>query len=390
MKTIFLAYIKVSSFSGQTASTVLIKDLLNAENDIDFIDVYLYPLARKNPMVSFFKWLNLTWQTVKPLYKLFTSKVPILYINVGQSYFSFFRILWWYIPFKLLRKKAKVVMSLNGYSFVHWRNADFKTYIFKNMLNSSDCVTVVGDLQREKLLEKGVLKGILRSVPNTVDVQPNDKSFILEKLQKKEGEKINILFLSLLVEKKGYPEYLEALEILAGQNLKQPIEAILCGPITKTMYCNRFKSISEADFWIDNKINQINRMSNSFSVKWIKGARDEYKKALFDMADIFILPTFYPNEAQPLVLLEAMATGSAIITTNAGEIPSTLSTKSAIILDHVSPENISKAILKYLNDPQLMVKNALESYLLFQEKFSLQIYKDNWIRIFSSLSDKRP
>ncbi len=388
MKTIFLSYIKVSSFSGQTASTVLIKDLLSVENDFNFVDIYLYPLARKNLFFSLIRWLHLTLLSINPLFKLFTSKEPILYINVGQSYFSFFRILWWYLPFKLLRKNAKVVMSLNGYSFVNWRNEDFKTYIFKNMLNSSDCVTVVGDLQREKLLEKGVLKDILVTVPNSIDVISNDKSFILDKHQKKDEEKINILFLSLLVEKKGFPEYLEALEILAGKDLKKPVAAILCGPITKTMYCTKFKSIAETELWVDNKINQINKQSNNLTVKWIKGAKGELKKELFDKADIFVLPTFYPNEAQPLVLLEAMATGSAIITTKAGEIPSTLSSETALILDHVSPETISNAILDYLNYPQLMVNNALDSYSLFQEKFSLKIYKENWLRIFTSMKDK--
>lgn len=389
MVTIFLSYIKVSSYSGQTASTTLIKDLLSEDDRFNFIDIYLYPIARKNLFFSVLKWLYLTIFTIRPLFKIFLSKEPILYINVGQSYYSFLRILWWYFPFKLIRRNSKVVMSLNGYSFVNWKNTDIKSCIFKKLLNSSNCVTVVGDLQKEKLLKKGISKEILMTVPNSIDVKPNNKDFILKKHRNKDKEKINILFLSLLVEKKGFPEYLEALEIVAKKDPKFPVDAILCGPITRTMYCSRFKSISEAELWIDNKINQINKLSNSFSVRWIKGAKDKHKKELFDKADIFVLPTFYPNEAQPLVLLEAMATGSAIITTKAGEIPSTLSSETAIILDHVSPESVSDGILKYLTNPQLMEKNSLDSYLLFQNKFSLEIYKNNWIKIFSSLSNNR-
>ncbi len=45
------------------------------------------------------------------------------------------------------------------------------------------------------------------------------------------------------------------------------------------------------------------------------------KRALFDRAHVFCLPTYYPYEGQPISILEAYASGCAVITTNHSGIP---------------------------------------------------------------------
>jgi glycosyltransferase involved in cell wall biosynthesis len=60
--------------------------------------------------------------------------------------------------------------------------------------------------------------------------------------------------------------------------------------------------------------------SGRIQLEWIRGARGAEKQALFEQAQIFVLPTQYPVEAQPLAVLEAMAHGCAIVTTDVGEL----------------------------------------------------------------------
>lgn len=48
------------------------------------------------------------------------------------------------------------------------------------------------------------------------------------------------------------------------------------------------------------------------------------KEIFWKHADIFVFPTYYPNECFPLVLLEAMQHKVACISTNEGGIPDIL------------------------------------------------------------------
>jgi glycosyltransferase involved in cell wall biosynthesis len=385
MKQIFLAYIKVNSFSGQTASTILLKRLLLNSNNYEFIDILMYPIKRGSLFLSFFEWVFYTTKSLKSIIQLFIAENPILYINVGQSLFSFYRIGWWYVPIKLLKSRLKIVMSLNGSSFENWTDRSIHLILFRKLIISSDIVTVVGELQKIKLIEKGIVPSKIWIVSNSIDVVPNKLYKIEQKFEQIEKRPLNILFLSLLVEKKGFPEFLEALHILSLLTFDLKINAVLCGPITRTAFCDRFNSIEQARNWINNKITVINKLNTNVIVTWIEGAKGYMKKNLFDNADIFVLPTYYPNEAQPLVLLEAMATGCAIVTSKAGEITTTVSSNFALIMDEVTPENVCYQIKKYLDNPELIKSNAIKAHKEFEERFSLDVYARNWESIFDKL-----
>jgi glycosyltransferase involved in cell wall biosynthesis len=381
-----MSYIKVSTFSGQTASTILIKKLLS-ESEYEFRDIYLYPFKRlgKNVIFSILDWVYKTLLTIPAIFSLLSTRQTILYINLGQSYFSFIRVLWWYLPVRAIKRNLPVVISLNGHSFVGWTINNFKAYIFKKILNSAKIVTVVGDTQQSKLIEFGLNQDKIQIIPNTIDNATVSEQFIIDKQSNIVSRPFEIMFLSLLVESKGYPEYLEALLYLAQTNFQVNISAILCGPITKTSYCTRFKSKNDAQTWIEDMINQINNCPHSnITAKWIPGAKEIEKQNLFNSAQIFVLPTYYPNEAQPLVILEALASGCALITTTAGEIPSTVSANEAIILKQITPENIAQAIIEYISDDKMRNDKVISGLKLYNEKYSLDIYRQNWINIFNS------
>lgn len=389
MKKIYLAYIKVSTFSGQTASTLLIKKLLANEN-YEFIDIPLFPVNRSNAnkLVTIWDWLKKTIRTLNPIISLLFSKNSILYINLGQSYFSFIRVLWWYIPIRLFKFHLPIVISLNGHDFVAWKKNQFITRIFSAILKSAVKITVVGETQKTKLIANGIDKDSILIVPNTIDLKTTQKENAINK-QKIDlnSNTTEILFLSLLVESKGYPEYLESLLLIAKSNNKKAINAVICGPLIKTKFCNRFNTIKEAEKWILNIIDEVNSAPNSsVHVKWIKGAKGEEKSHLFNNAHIFVLPTYYPNEAQPLVILEALSSGCAIITSDIGELPSTVNSNVAQILDFISPETISKYILNYIDNENLRLSHVSEGLSLFTSKFSTVVYKKNWLIIFNDLT----
>ena len=73
----------------------------------------------------------------------------------------------------------------------------------------------------------------------------------------------------------------------------------------------------------------------------------DYMKA----SEIFILPSH--TEAFPLVVLEAMSLGVAVIGTEVGAIPEMLSDNCGIVIKPKSPKQIQEALTKFIENEEL-------------------------------------
>jgi hypothetical protein len=193
---------------------------------------------------------------------------------------------------------------------------------------------------------------------------------------------VRCLHLGSLIDTKGFPEYLEALHklcALAGP----PVEAVLCGRLAASEFSDRFQDLSTADEWIEQQITEINRHAR-VRVRWVKGAVGADKAGLFREAELFVLPTRYAVEAQPLVLLEAMASGCAIITTRAGEIPTILDDHCAIFLPAVSADDLATALQALVADAAAKARLARAAHTRFVDHYQLDRHLDAWENLLNT------
>ena len=221
---------------------------------------------------------------------------------------------------------------------------------------------------------------------NTCDLAPLTGRECVRKHGDTKTQSLRVLYLSNLLETKGYPAFVRAIDMLAARSDVR-VEATLCGPIVRMDDDVLFASTEEVRGWLQSQIRRIND-SGHVRLRWIEGAYGADKEALFRQAHVFVLPTRYPVEAQPLTILEALASGCTVVTTRVGEIPSTVSEKTAVFLDDTNPETIAQAIVDLYHDPERRTQLALNGLALFRERFSYERHIDRWEQILMGLADR--
>ena len=385
-KSIYFAYVRPLSFSGQSAASEMLVDGL-AKRGWDCHRIPIYPLDRAvvNPVLRYVRFISCMIKTWGSLLMLIFVKPSILHLNLGQSLASFLRVGFPFLCLKLLRRRLVVITSLHGSVFMEWSCESPVAKVFLWYLRQSHAITVLGEKQREKLIEMGVAQQKIYIVPNTCDLALEEETRVDFKQSKQDV--VSLLHLSLLIESKGYPEFLEALELLSlDPDLPCDVEAVLCGPMTFTAYCERFTSESIKEEWIQSKISSISERNGSrVNVRWIRGASGKEKLELFRKAQIFVFPSKFPVEAQPLVLLEAMATGCALISSTVGEIPSTLDESVAILEDEPTAECLAQDIKKLLESPSERVRLGMGGLCRMRDKYSVRAHLDNWERVIKDI-----
>ncbi|MCB9771394.1 MAG: glycosyltransferase family 4 protein [Candidatus Omnitrophica bacterium] len=110
---------------------------------------------------------------------------------------------------------------------------------------------------------------------------------------------------------------------------------------------------------------------------------DEDLRALYNLCEVFIFPSFYEGFGFPIV--EAFSCGAAVITSNVSACPE-ISADAAIMIDPYNPDQIADAVIRMIDDKTL--KNNLRvkalrraNHFSFQKtaQETLAVYKDVYV-----------
>lgn len=180
----------------------------------------------------------------------------------------------------------------------------------------------------------------------------------------------HILFLSNLLVSKGVVVLLDALRILKCKGC-----SIICdfvGGETVEMDAVMFES--EA----------VKRGLEGMAIyHGRKYGKD--KEEFFRSADMFVFPTFYPNECFPLVLLEAMEHGLPCISTTEGGIPGIIDEgKTGYLVPKHDAVALADKIEMFIRDADLRHKMGLAGREKFEREFTLEVFEKRMVEILSN------
>jgi glycosyltransferase involved in cell wall biosynthesis len=105
------------------------------------------------------------------------------------------------------------------------------------------------------------------------------------------------------------------------------------------------------------------------------------KQEVLEQTHIFILPTQYANEAQPIAVIEAAANGAALIVGNTGEIPEMFSPKALELLATSDAQDIFDKMLPLIENKQYRIQMGLAAYEEALERYSADIFNERWLKL---------
>ncbi len=299
------------------------------------------------------------------------SKADLFYFTISQTRGGNLRDL--AILKMLYMQHKRCLIHLHG---GYYRTlVDFNLPKWQKILNYKAVSRIDGAIVLGSSL-KWIFRGMLPEnkiyvVPNCVDdiYLMTDEEF-KEKMDGLTKRKVkHVLYLSNFIRSKGYPEVLEMAKLE-----KERVEA---GGKRKFHFdfAGQFLKKKEKSFFY----NYIKENGIEDYVTYHGVVDGKQKKMLLKMCDIFALITRYPNEGQPISILEAMGNGMMIVTTNHAGIPDIVKNgMNGIVVDENSSAN---TIYDQLHcSPEVLLRNRI-----FIRGFTESIYVKNMRTVFTEV-----
>jgi glycosyltransferase involved in cell wall biosynthesis len=207
---------------------------------------------------------------------------------------------------------------------------------------------------------------IVRDLPDDshVHLVPNfaqDELFLAPeqiKVKFTRGGPLRLLYLSNLIPGKGYLELLEAYASL-HEDKRARIELAFAGAFE-----------SESD-----RRQFLVRIAAWPTVRYCGVVGGEAKTRLLAQAHLLCLPTYYPYEGQPISILEAYASGCAVMTTDHSGIFDIFEPeRCGIEVQMRSPASIAEALHRALADPDALRRAGLHNRQLADKSFRVSSY----------------
>lgn len=288
------------------------------------------------------------------LNKIRKSDSDIYYFTIAHSKLGNIRDL--IILCALVRKKKKIIIHYHGgYYRKLYNKMNFLQKKLNNILISKVDTIIVLSKSLRSLFSGMVPQEKIKICENFVEDSSllSDKEFDCKINNLVNKKKIDILYLSNFIKSKGYIDVLDVARKFKGKE----VNFHFAGKFFSNKEFNEFKSFIDSN-GLDN-------------VQFHGVVNGNQKKKLFNNCDVFILPTYYHIEGQPISIIEALANGLTVITTNHAGIPDIISTDNGYIIEPKQTDQIENAIYDLIFNREKIIE-----YAKVNREYALRNFKE--------------
>jgi glycosyltransferase involved in cell wall biosynthesis len=264
-----------------------------------------------------------------------------VYLTTSQSWPGFLKDLVFIACARLGRHRIVLHRHGGGYQDFYHAQTGLRRALIRHALGAADRLVVLGQ----------ALSGMYAFLPDYRDKVVVVHNGLPEDLpdwervlatKARAGDEIRILYLSNLIESKGYLDVLEAVRRLVHDH----------GLDVRADFAGEFWFISDSQLYSSADQAQADFLARLQSyglherVAWHGRASGDFKRELLARAHYFVLPTAYKYEGQPVSIIEAMAYGALVVSTAFRAIPEMLNEgRAGLLVEPGRPQQIVDAVL---------------------------------------------
>ncbi|HHT29556.1 MULTISPECIES: glycosyltransferase [Petrimonas] len=332
--------------------------LINNAFHCRYINLLMSRYVNETGKTSLAKMFRLVIIWFDLLGKLLHRKPDLCYFALSTTSAAFYKDC---ILVGLLRIfNVKIIYHLHNKGIRQSQKRKINDLLYRFVFKNSSVILLSERLYLD--VEKYVLPWKVYYCPNGI----KDYQVETELLSLPGDKPFRILFLSNLFESKGVYDLIEACAIL-----KEKGYSFVCnfiggeGDIDEEQFndCVRQKMLTE-------------------QVKYLGKRFGKLKEMAYEQADVFVLPTYYPNECFPLVILEAMQHSLPVISTFEGGIPDMVKDGiNGFLIPQRNAAALAERLELLIRYPQLRKQMGLDGRRSYENNFTLGIFEHRLLAI---------
>lgn len=299
-------------------------------------------------------------------FNLFRCK--IYYATMSTSSLGFIRDYLTVGFAKLLGRRTVLHLHGGGFEEFYVNSEPWLQRLIRSNLKRIDTIVVLGELLKAQFYCAGeFVHSKLVVVPNGLTMGINEP--LAEDKKLGDQKRVALLYLSSLMPSKGFFDVLEAMQLL---EVEQPgrYHLNLCGSFVDA----KVESVLEVyDFTTLHAYIKSHNLSNCVTYHGqVTGAAKEKQ---FIQANIFLLPTSYAWEGQPLSIIEALAFSTPVISCYHKGIPELVEEGvSGFFVEPENPKAIATSVVQMTADARRYERMSASARVHYETNFRREVH----------------
>jgi len=246
-------------------------------------------------------------------------------------------------------------------NFFMWRLSKLEEESAKN----ATLTVTISKYSSEKIVQfYGVDRAKIRIVPNGVDTQRFKPSKSCETIKRQIGmdSKLCVLFVGRLIPRKGLNFLVEAAEHIVKEYRQTTFLIVGDGPLKNRL------------------VSHLEKMNLSGNFVFLGDVHENLLPALYNCADVFVLPSI--QEGQGIALLEAQATAKPVVAFDVGGVREAVLDNETGLLMKPDSNALADAIMKLLANWSLRETMGSKGRKYVVDNFSWDVCAQKMLKVY--------